>query len=97
METVDLILVERIDSIYPNAFLYKAPPAMINVNDLVRTREKYTKSIAKVIEVCRNIDTKSHEYKFICQVTGVKDIEWIYSILKEEPIIIDYTCTNDSK
>ena len=91
MEIVDLVLVKHIRDYTDSTYLFKAPVNVVNVSDVVYTNESHSDiSMAKVLNVYRNVEVDSDLYIFICQTASIKKIKsYIYSILREEKI--DYS------
>lgn len=74
--TADLALVHHLYDQSDKNYLFKAPPKSLNVGDLVDTKiEGTNKTLARVIDVYRNILIPSAEYNFICKVAKIDEIK----------------------
>lgn len=74
--TADLVLVRHLYDHSDKNYLFIAPPSSLHAGDLVDTKiEGTNKTLARVIEVYRNISIPSAEYNFICKVANIDGIK----------------------
>lgn len=74
--TADLVLAHHLYDQSNKNYLFKAPPRSLNVGDLIDTKiEGTNKTLARVIDVYRNIPIPSAEYNFICKVANIDEVK----------------------
>lgn len=74
--TADLVLVHHLYDQSDKNYLFKAPPCSLHLGDLVDTKiEGTNKTLARVIDVYRNIPIPSAEYYFICKVANIDEVK----------------------
>ena len=87
---IDLVAVRHISDVYSKLYIFKAPAGLLQVGDIVNTKEDSSgRSLAKVEAIYNNIDISvdSEAYKFICTIANIKEVQkFIFSKIEEKVI-----------